>query len=172
MVFRTLLICRQVRVGALTHQSLLTLTAVVTLYLQADMGGSIDPSVFTDTDGKQWLLFKNDGNAVGQPTYIYLCPLTPDALQVPSDNLKQPDATHAVALLSTSTTQAALYVRTGGLDDSYTCLHSSNQESCIRSRTHGKVEDSLMCCYAIRHHAVPNIACGMSHEPDLIQAGG
>ena len=70
-----------------------------TVDLQAGEGGSIDPSVFTDTDGKQWLLFKNDGNAVGQPTYIYLCPLTQDALQVPSHNLKQPDATHAVALL-------------------------------------------------------------------------
>lgn len=171
MVFRTLLICRQVRVGALTHQSLLTLTAVVTLYLQADMGGSIDPSVFTDTDGKQWLLFKNDGNAVGQPTYIYLCPLTPDALQVPSDNLKQPGATHAVALLDYFN-QTSCTVRTGGLNDSYTCLQSCNQESCIRSRSHGKVEDSLMCCDAIRHHAVPKIACGMSHEPDLIQAGG
>ena len=50
--------------------------------VQADQGGSIDPSVFTDDDGKRWLLFKNDGNAVGQTTYIYICPLTPDALQV------------------------------------------------------------------------------------------
>ena len=49
---------------------------------QADQGGSIDPSVFTDSDGKRWLLFKNDGNAVGQPTYIYLRPLSSDALQV------------------------------------------------------------------------------------------
>ncbi len=50
--------------------------------LQADQGGSIDPSVFTDSDGKRWLLFKNDGNAVDQPTCIYLCPLSSDALQV------------------------------------------------------------------------------------------
>ncbi len=50
--------------------------------LQADQGGSIDPSVFTDGDGKRWLLFKNDGNAVGQPTYIYSRPLSSDALQV------------------------------------------------------------------------------------------
>ena len=51
--------------------------------LQADQGGSIDPSVFTDSDGKRWLLFKNDGNAVDKPTHIYLRPLSPDALQVP-----------------------------------------------------------------------------------------
>lgn len=50
--------------------------------IQADQGGSIDPSVFTDSDGKRWLLFKNDGNAVDQPTYIYLRPLSSDALQV------------------------------------------------------------------------------------------
>ena len=50
--------------------------------LQADQGGSIDPSVFTDSNGKRWLLFKNDGNAVNQPTYIYLRALSSDALQV------------------------------------------------------------------------------------------
>ena len=50
--------------------------------IQADQGGSIDPSVFTDSNGKQWLLFKNDGNPVDQPTYIYLRPLSSDALQV------------------------------------------------------------------------------------------
>lgn len=50
--------------------------------IQADQGGSIDPSVFTDSNGKRWLLFKNDGNAVNQPTYIYLRPLSSDALQV------------------------------------------------------------------------------------------
>ncbi len=49
---------------------------------QADQGGSIDPSVFTDSNGKRWLLFKNDGNAVNQPTYIYLMPVSSDALQV------------------------------------------------------------------------------------------
>ena len=56
--------------------------------MQADQGGSIDPSVFTDYDGKKWLLFKNDGNRVGQTSYIYLCPLTQDALQVLLDRLQ------------------------------------------------------------------------------------
>ena len=50
--------------------------------VQAAEGGSIDPFVFTDNDGKRWLLFKNDGNAVGKRPHIYICPLTPDALQV------------------------------------------------------------------------------------------
>ena len=51
---------------------------------QGDRGGSIDPCVFTDTAGKVWLLFKDDGNRVGKPANIYLCPLTADALQVDS----------------------------------------------------------------------------------------
>ena len=50
--------------------------------MQQEQGGSIDPYVFTDDDGKLWLLFKNDGNAVRQTTYIYICPLTADALEV------------------------------------------------------------------------------------------
>ena len=50
--------------------------------LQADLGGTIDPCVFTDSQSKLWLLFKNDGNRIGQPTNIYLCPLTSNAMQV------------------------------------------------------------------------------------------
>lgn len=53
--------------------------------IQADQGGSIDSSVFTDSNGKRWLLFKNDGNAVNQATYIYLRPLSSDALQFAGD---------------------------------------------------------------------------------------
>lgn len=42
-------------------------------------GGSIDPSVFTNTDGKRWLLWKTDGNAIGAPTAIKSVRLTDDA---------------------------------------------------------------------------------------------
>ena len=66
------------------------------LSLQADQGGSIDPSVFTDYDGKQWLLFKNDGNRVGQTSCIYLCPLTQDALQVLFNHLQACMAVYTV----------------------------------------------------------------------------
>lgn len=47
---------------------------------QRDLGGSIDPSVFTDTDGSNWLLFKNDGNCCGIPTSLWSDRLTPDGL--------------------------------------------------------------------------------------------
>ncbi|KAB8161204.1 family 43 glycosylhydrolase [Streptomyces sp. 3MP-14] len=35
-------------------------------------GGDIDPSSFVDSDGSRYLLYKNDGNAIGQPTIIWL----------------------------------------------------------------------------------------------------
>ncbi|WP_049571744.1 family 43 glycosylhydrolase [Streptomyces sp. SBT349] len=35
-------------------------------------GGDIDPSSFVDTDGTRYLLYKNDGNAVGQPAILWL----------------------------------------------------------------------------------------------------
>jgi hypothetical protein len=49
---------------------------------QADLGGTIDPSVVTDVDGDAWLLFKNDGNCCGQPTSLWSQQLTPDGLGV------------------------------------------------------------------------------------------
>ncbi|MEH1016421.1 family 43 glycosylhydrolase [Micromonospora sp. CPCC 206060] len=35
-------------------------------------GGDIDASSFTDTDGLRYLLYKDDGNAIGQPTSLWL----------------------------------------------------------------------------------------------------
>ncbi|HEY9291672.1 MAG TPA: glycoside hydrolase family 43 protein [Microlunatus sp.] len=49
---------------------------------QSDEGGSIDASPFRDADGSLWLLWKNDGNAVGLPSYIYLQQLTDDGLEL------------------------------------------------------------------------------------------
>jgi len=50
------------------------------LVCQAELGGSIDASPFTDTDGKRYLLWKNDGNCCNMPTNLYIQPLTPDGL--------------------------------------------------------------------------------------------
>jgi beta-xylosidase len=52
------------------------------LVCQVDQGGSIDPSPFRDTDGSLYLLWKNDGNCCGFPTYIYAQKLTPDGLRL------------------------------------------------------------------------------------------
>ncbi len=48
------------------------------LICQADEGGSIDASPYLDADGKLWLHWKNDGNAIGQPTYLYGSALSGD----------------------------------------------------------------------------------------------
>jgi GH43 family beta-xylosidase len=52
------------------------------LVAQYDNGGAIDPSVFTAADGTQYLLWKNDGNAVGQDTNIYIQQLSNDGLSL------------------------------------------------------------------------------------------
>ena len=44
--------------------------------------GLIDASEFTDTDGTPYLLWKEDGNAVGQHTPIHIQPLAPDGLSL------------------------------------------------------------------------------------------
>jgi hypothetical protein len=46
---------------------------------QGALGGSIDPSVFTDGDGTRYLLWKNDGNCCNQPTLLWSAPLGADA---------------------------------------------------------------------------------------------
>ncbi len=50
------------------------------LICQRDLGGTIDASPFRDTDGKLYLYFKADANAVGKPTDIYVQPMTPDGM--------------------------------------------------------------------------------------------
>ena len=44
--------------------------------------GAIDPYVFTDGDGRRYLLWKSDGNACGRPSWIYLQQLSPDGRDV------------------------------------------------------------------------------------------
>jgi hypothetical protein len=49
---------------------------------QVSQGGSIDPRVFTDTDGTNWMVWKSDQNIGGSttPTKIWSAPLTADGL--------------------------------------------------------------------------------------------
>jgi Glycosyl hydrolases family 43 len=55
-------------------------TAPDPLVCQTHLGGSIDPHPFIDTDGAAYLLWKADGNAIGQPSTLYAQRLTPDGL--------------------------------------------------------------------------------------------
>ncbi len=50
------------------------------LICQRALGGTIDASPFRDADGKLYLYYKADANAVGKPTDIYVQPMTPDGL--------------------------------------------------------------------------------------------
>lgn len=43
-------------------------------------GGSIDASSFVDTDGTRYLLYKNDGNAIGVTTWIWLQKVAADGI--------------------------------------------------------------------------------------------
>ncbi len=52
------------------------------LVCQADLGGSIDASPFRDTDGTLYLLWKNDGNAIGQDTWLWSQRLSEDGLRL------------------------------------------------------------------------------------------
>jgi hypothetical protein len=45
-----------------------------------NLGGSIDPDVFTDSSGSPWLIWKSDGNHIGASTDIWSVPLNPDLL--------------------------------------------------------------------------------------------
>jgi beta-xylosidase len=50
------------------------------LVCQPDLGGSIDASPFRDADGGLYLLWKNDGNAIGADTWLWSQRLSDDGL--------------------------------------------------------------------------------------------
>jgi len=53
-------------------------------------GGSIDPSIFTDSStGNSWLIWKSDGNHIGESTIIWSVPLTTNLLAPTSTNPTQ-----------------------------------------------------------------------------------
>jgi beta-xylosidase len=52
------------------------------LVCQTQLGGSIDPHPFIDHDGTPWLLWKADGNAIGQPSTLYAQGLAPEGLSL------------------------------------------------------------------------------------------
>jgi beta-xylosidase len=52
------------------------------LVCQPKQGGSIDPSPFRDSDGKLYLVWKNDGNAIGSTTFIWAQRLSSDGLRL------------------------------------------------------------------------------------------
>jgi hypothetical protein len=55
-------------------------TAAEPLVCNASEGGDIDPSSFVGPSGARYLLYKNDGNAIGQPAIIWLQPTAADGV--------------------------------------------------------------------------------------------
>ncbi|MDQ1583744.1 MAG: arabinan endo,5-alpha-L-arabinosidase [Microbacteriaceae bacterium] len=89
-------------------------------------GGAIDPSVFTDTDGSTYLLYKNDGNCCGQDTWISIVRLAADGLSLagePTRLVKQTEAWEG------SLVEAPVLVRRGG---AYILFYSANDYSTDR----------------------------------------
>ncbi|WP_203861961.1 family 43 glycosylhydrolase [Plantactinospora mayteni] len=58
------------------------------LICQADLGGSIDASPFRDTDGSLYLLWKNDGNAIGVDTWLWAQRLSADGLSLTGEPVR------------------------------------------------------------------------------------
>jgi beta-xylosidase len=50
-------------------------TSTAPFIYQLDLGGSIDPSPFVDSDGIAYLLWKADANAINQPSSLWIQPL-------------------------------------------------------------------------------------------------
>ncbi|GIJ44418.1 hypothetical protein Val02_13040 [Virgisporangium aliadipatigenens] len=50
------------------------------LVCNAAEAGDIDPASYVDTDGRRYLLYKSDGNAIGVPTVLYLQEVAADGV--------------------------------------------------------------------------------------------
>jgi beta-xylosidase len=55
------------------------------LFCPVDQGGAIDASGFTDTDGTRYVTWKNDGNAIGVPTHLYIQQVAADGVTTIGD---------------------------------------------------------------------------------------
>lgn len=58
------------------------------LVCQTDLGGTIDPSIVTDHEGQDHLLFENDGNSSGKTTSLWVAPLSDDGRSLAGEPVK------------------------------------------------------------------------------------
>ncbi|HZQ75728.1 MAG TPA: glycoside hydrolase family 43 protein [Acidimicrobiia bacterium] len=91
------------------------------LLFQADRGGSIDPSPFVDADGRPYLVWKSDDNAVDRPASLWAAPLQDDGLDLagPPVEVLRHDAAWERPLI-----EAPSLVRTG--EGAYVLFYSGN----------------------------------------------
>jgi len=92
------------------------------LLCQRELGGTIDATPFRDTDGRLYLYYKADANAVGKPTEIFVQPMTPDGLALTGEPVAllvndQPWHAHVI--------ESPTMVR-GGAGADYVLFYSAN----------------------------------------------
>jgi Glycosyl hydrolases family 43 len=91
------------------------------LIFQADRGGSIDPSPFVDADGRAYLVWKSDDNAIGEAPSLWGAPLQADGLGLagPPVELLRHDADWEQPLI-----EAPSLIRTGDGPGGYVLFYS------------------------------------------------
>jgi hypothetical protein len=97
-----------------------TSAATEPLVCQRDLGGTIDASPFRDADGRLYLYYKADANAVGKPTDLFVQSMTADGLGLTGEPVKlltndQPWEAHVI--------ESPTMVRRG---DAYVLFYSAN----------------------------------------------
>ena len=131
------------------------------LIAQADEGGAIDPSSFTDTDGRRYLVWKNDGNSQGQATWLWLQPLAADGLHLvgtPAKLIKEDQAWEG------SLIEAPTLWKHGG---KYYLFYSANDYASCNYAVGYAVSNSLRGPYV-----KPRTTPWLSSAPDVCGPGG
>jgi arabinan endo-1,5-alpha-L-arabinosidase len=111
------------------------------LVCQRDEGGSIDPASFVDEDGSRYALWKNDGNAVGSQTWLYIQPVSDDALALEDEPVRliRADQPWEGVLVEAPT----LWLH----DDRYYLFYSANAYDSPRYGTGYAVADEILGPY-------------------------
>jgi len=131
------------------------------LVCNADLGGSIDPSVFVDSNGQAWLLWKTDGNAVGQLSNILAQRLRSDglALEGPAFHLMTvTQAWESGGTVSTSIVEAPEMIKVG---DYYYLFYSGNRYN----------TDDYAIGYAICGAPQSGISCTKPQDGPILATG-
>lgn len=119
-------------------------------------GGAIDPATFVDTDGKRYLVWKNDGNCCHLDTWLQIAPLSEDGLTLtgaPTKLVKQ------TAAWEGSLVEAPTLVHHG---TSYVLLYSANNYGDGSYATGYATSSALLGPY--RKHDTPLLSTESSHD--------
>jgi arabinan endo-1,5-alpha-L-arabinosidase len=97
------------------------------LVCDAGEGGEIDPSSFVDSDGSRYLVYKNDGNSIGQAPSIWLQPVAADGITftgprvklLQNDRADENGVIEAPVIVKRPSQYVLFYSASGYSDDSY-----------------------------------------------------